>query len=72
MDDLERCDNKAGPPFGHCPTGFDISTYEKYGINQGAEFKGRGVISIQFILTDARWKISSMAWDDERSELTLL
>ena len=48
-----------------------FSTYEKYGINQGAEFKGRGVISMQFILTDAGWKISAMAWDDERPGLTL-
>ena len=48
-----------------------FSTYEKYGINKGAEFEGRGIISIQFIMTDTGWKISSMAWDDERPGLTI-
>ena len=48
-----------------------FSTYEKYGINKGAEFEGRGIISIQFIKTDTGWKISSMAWDDERPGLTI-
>nr|HET6905017.1 hypothetical protein [Ktedonobacteraceae bacterium] len=48
-----------------------LSTYEKYGIKQGAEVGGRGIISTQFILTEAGWKISSMAWDDERPGLTL-
>ena len=48
-----------------------FSTYEKYGINKGAEFEGRGIISMQFIMTETGWKISSLAWDDERSGLTL-
>ncbi len=48
-----------------------FSTYEKYGINKEAEFEGRGIISMQFIMTETGWKISSMAWDDERSGLTL-
>jgi hypothetical protein len=48
-----------------------FSTYEKYGINKGAEFEGRGIISMQFIMTESGWKISSMAWDDERPGLTL-
>jgi hypothetical protein len=42
-----------------------------YGINKGSEFGGRGIISIQFIMTDTGWKISSMAWDDERPGLTI-
>lgn len=48
-----------------------LSTYEKYGVNRGVEFAGRGAISMQFILTDAGWRISAMAWDDERPGLTL-
>ena len=48
-----------------------FSTYEKYGINQGTEFEGRGAISLQYIMTDTGWKISSMVWDDERPGLTL-
>jgi hypothetical protein len=33
--------------------------------------EGRGVISIQFIATPTGWKISAMAWDDERPGLTI-
>jgi hypothetical protein len=48
-----------------------FSTYEKSGVSGGAAFDGRGIISIQFILTEAGWKMSSMAWDDERPGLTI-
>ena len=48
-----------------------FSTYEKSGVNSGTEIRGRGIISIQFIMTEAGWKISSMAWDDERPGLTI-
>lgn len=48
-----------------------LSIYAKHGISGGAEIDGRGVISIQFIATPTGWKISSMAWDDERPGLTL-
>ncbi len=48
-----------------------LSIYEKHGISGEAEIDGRGVISIQFIATPTGWKISSMAWDDERPGLTM-
>ncbi len=48
-----------------------FSTYEKSGVNSGSEMRGRGIISIQFIKTEAGWKISSMAWDDERPGLII-
>ena len=48
-----------------------FSTYEKHGISKGSEFEGRGIISIQFIKTETGWKMSSMAWDDERPGLTI-
>jgi hypothetical protein len=48
-----------------------FSTYKKYGINKGAAFEGRGIISIQFIMSETGWKISSMAWDDERPGLII-
>lgn len=48
-----------------------LTTYEKRGTLKGAEFEGRGVISTQFVKTPAGWKISSMAWDDERPGLSL-
>jgi hypothetical protein len=48
-----------------------LSTYEKRGTLKGKPFEGRGVISTQFIKTPAGWRMSSMAWDDERPGLTL-
>ena len=48
-----------------------FSTYEKAGVSAGNEVKGRGIISTQFIATPAGWKISALAWDDERPELTI-
>lgn len=48
-----------------------LSTYDKRGTLNGQAFEGAGVISTQFILTPAGWKISSMAWDDERPGLTI-
>jgi len=48
-----------------------LSTYDKRGILDGVEFAARGVISTQFIRTPEDWRISAMAWDDERPGLTL-
>ena len=48
-----------------------FSTYEKHGLNAAGSFEGRGIISFQFIMTEAGWKISSIAWDDERPGLTI-
>jgi hypothetical protein len=48
-----------------------FSAYVKSGTSKGVPFEARGLISSQFILTPAGWKISSMAWDDERPGLTL-
>ncbi|HKT37215.1 MAG TPA: hypothetical protein VJR48_02520 [Ktedonobacterales bacterium] len=48
-----------------------FSAYEKHGISAGTEINGRGIITIQFIATPTGWKISSMAWDDERPGLTI-
>ncbi|WP_282759880.1 DUF4440 domain-containing protein [Actinoplanes sandaracinus] len=48
-----------------------FSTYTKSGVLGGDPFTGRGMISTQFIRTPHGWKISSMAWDDERPGLTI-
>jgi hypothetical protein len=48
-----------------------FSTYDKSGISNGAAFTGAGMISTQFVRTVDGWKISSMAWDDERAGLTI-
>jgi hypothetical protein len=41
-------------------------SYEKRGVQNGAAFEARGAISTQFVLTPHGWRMSSMAWDDER------
>jgi hypothetical protein len=48
-----------------------FSAYAKSGTMNGASFEARGMISTQFILTPAGWKISAMAWDDERPGLSI-
>jgi len=48
-----------------------FSAYAKSGITNGVPFATRGMIATQFIRTPAGWKMSVMAWDDERPGLTL-
>jgi hypothetical protein len=48
-----------------------FSTDEKPGRMNGVTFSARGMISNQFILTPASWKISALAWGDERPGLPL-
>jgi hypothetical protein len=48
-----------------------FSAYAKFGSLKGAPFEARGMISTQFVLTPEGWKMSSMAWDDERPGLPL-
>jgi hypothetical protein len=48
-----------------------FSTYEKRGILNGVAINARGAISTQFIRTPDGWRMSSMAWDDERAGLEL-
>jgi hypothetical protein len=47
------------------------STYAKTGTLNGQAFAARGVISTQFVSTPIGWRISAMAWDDERPGLAL-
>ena len=35
-------------------------------MQNGAAFGANGAISTQFVLTPNGWRMSSMAWDDER------
>lgn len=51
--------------------GHRFSTYEKRGTFNEIAFEARGMICTQFIRTSYGWKISSMAWDDERPGLTV-
>ena len=48
-----------------------FSAYTKSGVMKGVPFEGRGMISSQFVLTPDGWRISAMAWDDERPGLSI-
>jgi hypothetical protein len=48
-----------------------FSAYTKRGTVNGTAIEGRGVISTQFIRTPNGWRMNSMAWDDERQDLTI-
>jgi hypothetical protein len=48
-----------------------LSAYGKHGVQDGVTLAGRGIITTQFVATEAGWRISSMAWDDERPGLPL-
>ena len=51
--------------------GHRFSAYAKNGTMKGVPFEARGMISTQFILTPGGWRMSAMAWDDERPGLSL-
>ncbi|WP_327008972.1 DUF4440 domain-containing protein [Dactylosporangium sp. NBC_01737] len=42
------------------------SVYDKRGVQDGVAFAAVGRISTQFVRTPSGWRITSMAWDDER------
>ena len=48
-----------------------LGGYIKTGTLNGTAFEARGLISTQFVRTPMGWKMSSMAWDDEREGLVL-
>jgi hypothetical protein len=48
-----------------------FSGYVKSGTLNGADFEAKGLISTQFVRTPAGWRMSAMAWDDERAGLRL-
>ena len=48
-----------------------VSLYRKSGRMSGERLEGAGVKVIQLVRTGAGWRISSVAWDDERDGLTI-
>lgn len=48
-----------------------FSAYAKSGTSSGQPFNARGMITTQFVNTPSGWKMSSMAWDDERPGLSI-
>jgi hypothetical protein len=47
------------------------SVYRKRAVRDGTVLEARGWISTQLLLSPAGWRISSMAWEDERPGVTL-
>ena len=45
-----------------------FSSYRKSGVLDGVRFATEGRKSIQLIRTPAGWRISAVAWDDERGQ----
>ncbi len=45
--------------------------YFKSGVMSGEAFETRGMKTIQFVKTPNGWKMSSVAWDDEREGLVI-
>ncbi len=48
-----------------------LSTYGKRGVTDGLPHEARGIISTQFLRTVDGWRITSMAWEDERTDLAI-
>ena len=65
----ERETSQVTERFGNVAQRF--STYSKRSERTGAVVESDGIISTQFVKTTAGWRISAMAWDDERPGLTI-
>lgn len=48
-----------------------FSAYTKSGTSSGVMFEAQGMITTQFINTSDGWRMSAMAWDDERPGLSI-
>ena len=48
-----------------------LSVYRKSGTLSGDAFVTKGMKSIQLVKTGSDWKISAVAWDDERAGLAI-
>ena len=46
-------------------------SYHKQGCLRGENFAAQGMKTIQFIRTKEGWRISAVAWDDERDDLKI-
>ncbi|HLJ86505.1 MAG TPA: DUF4440 domain-containing protein [Candidatus Angelobacter sp.] len=45
--------------------------YRKTGVLRGERFNNRGMMTIQFVRMEGAWKMSAIAWDDERDGLVI-
>jgi hypothetical protein len=47
------------------------SLYAKSGVLNGVPFQARGIKNLQFVKLAGSWRINALAWDDERTGLTI-
>ena len=47
------------------------SLYAKSGVLNGVPFQSRGIKNVQFVKIAGSWRISALAWDDERAGLRI-
>lgn len=48
-----------------------FSSYAKSGLQNGSAFSAQGMKTLQFVRSAPGWRISAVAWDDERDGLTV-
>ena len=48
-----------------------FASYGKAGVQDGMPFTARGMKTMQLVRTSAGWRISAVAWDDERDGLVI-
>ena len=46
-------------------------SYQKSGVREGRRFEAWGMKTMQLVRTDGRWRISAVAWSDEREGLAV-
>ena len=48
-----------------------FGSYAKAGVQDGTPFTARGMKTLQLVRTSAGWRISAVAWDDERDGVAI-
>ncbi len=69
VDLCEREEWETTQIFGNVAHRFLV--YRKTGALHGERFNTRGMQTIQFVRKDGEWKMSAIAWDDERDGLVI-
>ena len=69
VDLCEREEWETTQIFGNVAHRFLV--YRKTGALHGERFNTRGMQTIQFVRKDGEWKMSAIAWDDERNGVVI-
>ncbi len=69
VDLCEHEESETTEIFGNVAHRFLV--YRKTGVLHGERFDTRGMQTIQFVRKDGEWKMSAIAWDDERDGVVI-